>query len=130
MSKLGLHKQLNSFRRGQRALMKSLAVNSKEFFQRRNFNEQAFVDTPRRRWAKLKKPRPGLILVKTGKLRKSAKARVSGSTRAIVEFKAPYASFHNEGAGRLPQRQFSGESRILNRQNEKILLTYTKRKLR
>lgn len=130
MSKMGLDRQLSSFKRSKKILMRELSRNSKDFFQKTNFSSQSFVDVPSSRWKALKKPRPGLILVKTGALRRSAKWKVTGSNRASVMFTVPYASFHNDGAGRLPKRQFSGESKILNKQNEKILLNYTKKHFR
>lgn len=129
MSQLGIDKQLKSFIRGKKSLMRDLADNSKSFFQDTNFNARAFVDVPRKRWSKRKDNKPHPILEKTGKLRNSARARVQSSTRASVEFTAPYASFHNSGTRRLPKRQFSGESRRLNKGNEKIILTYTRSKL-
>ena len=130
MSILGLDKDLRRFKNGKRKLMKDLADNSKKFFQITNFNAQAFVDVPRKKWKKLKVPRPGLILVKTGAMRASGESRVQSSTRATVKFKAKYSSFHNQGTAKLPKRQFSGESKVLNKQNDKIILNYTKRKLR
>jgi len=130
MSQLGIGRDLKSFIRGKRSLMRDLAVNSKEFFQKTNFGSRAFVDVPRRRWKRRKDNLPHPILEKTGKLRRSARHRVQSRTRALVEFTARYASFHNTGTGRLPKRQFSGESRVLNRQNEKIIVNYIHKKLK
>ena len=129
MSQLGLNRQLNQFKRNKRALMDDLAKNSLDFFQDTNFKNQAFTDVPRKRWKKLKKPRPDgstrPILIRTGRLRRSGKKRTLSRSRSQVRFTAPYASYHNEGTRKLPRRQFSGESRLLNRQNKKILVNYT-----
>jgi len=134
MSQLGLNKQLAAFKRNKRALIRDISRNSKNFFQETNFKNQAFTDVPRKRWKNLKRPRRDgstkPILVDTGKLKNSAKFQVIGSNRGRVRFTAKYASFHNVGGGNLPKRQFSGESKILNKQNEKILLNYTSKYLK
>ena len=134
MSQLGLDKQLAAFRRNQRTVIKEMTNNSGDFFQETNFKNQAFTDTPRKRWKNLKRPRRNgttkPILVDTGRLQKSRRDNIIGKTRGKVRFLAPYASFHNDGARNLPKRQFSGESKILNKQNEKILLNYTSKYLR
>lgn len=134
MSQLGLDKQLTAFKRSKRTIIRDITRNTKNFFQETNFKNQAFTDTPRRKWKKLKRPRPNgttkPILVDTGRLKNSAKYQVIGNSRGRVRFTAPYASFHNNGGGKLPRRQFSGESKILNKQNNKILLNYTRKRLK
>ncbi len=133
MSQLGLNKQLSSFKRGKRKLMKELGDNSHKFFVK-NFDAQGFVNVPKKRWRPLKHPRRNgttkPILVDTGKLKNSGKVFVQSRNRASVMFTAKYASFHNKGGGKLPKRQFSGESRVLNKQNEKIILNYIHNRLR
>lgn len=133
MSQLGLDRQLNSFRRGKRSLIKGIAITSTNFFKD-NFKEQRFVNLKSgRRWKKLKRPRKDgsikPILVDTGNLKKSGKWHVVSESRAFVIFNAPYASFHNKGVkGRLPVRKFSGRSKKLNLRVEKLIDRYIARK--
>lgn len=47
-------------------------------------------------------------LTKTGKLKNSIH-----SEKNVVKADAYYASYHNEGTGKLPQRQFIGDSRAM-----------------
>jgi phage gpG-like protein len=134
MSQLGLNRKLSAFKRNKRTIIKKIVDNSGDFFQNTNFKNEAFTDTRRKRWKKLKRPRPDgstrPILQDTGKLRRSRRDKIIGNTRGRVMFTAKYASFHNNGTGKLAKRQFSGESKILNRQNEKLLLNYTSKYLR
>jgi phage gpG-like protein len=95
-----------------------------------NFRKQGFVDETVEYW----KPRKGgfyggiaalrkrermdsrrAILVKSGALRKSIRYYRSGLGQVTITSNLPYANAHNEGViGRLPKRQFVGESRKLN----------------
>lgn len=84
------------------------------------------------RWAALKKPRlGGRILVKTRRLKDSLTKRGSEnfvrgrqSARGFkIDFgtRVPYAEFHQEGSGRLPQRRiFDPKTSSLNRIGRKL----------
>ncbi len=132
MSKSDLRRSGTLFKRGKRSLMRSLARNTLTLFQS-NFTAQAFRDIPRKKWKRLKKPRKDgstrPILVDTGNLLASGKTVVNSPYRAKIMFKAKYASYHNKGTGRLPKRQFSGDSKIVDRSNEKIIVNYIKKVL-
>lgn len=56
------------------------------------------------------------ILVKTGHLRNSIRVRVATFNKIeIGAYGVPYAVFHNTGAGKMPKREFIGESATLSR---------------
>lgn len=57
-------------------------------------------------WEPRKKKYLYPALTKTGKLKKSIKAE-----KNVVKTDVYYASFHNDGTDRLPQRQFIGDSK-------------------
>lgn len=96
-----------------------------------NFRKQGFDDENIEKW----QPRKGsfysgiarlrkrerkesgrAILVKSGALRRSLKYYRSGLSSVIITSNLPYANAHNEGIrGRLPKRQFVGDSAKLNK---------------
>jgi len=56
------------------------------------------------------------ILVKTGHLRNSIRVRIANfNLIEIGAYGVPYAVFHNTGAGKMPKRQFIGESATLSK---------------
>ena len=89
-----------------------------------SFRKGGFTDITLDPWAKRKKKdrsdrnttRTRAILVKNGHLRRSIRVRVA--TFNLIEIGAyniPYAVFHNTGVGKMPKRQFIGESATLSR---------------
>ena len=81
-----------------------------------SFRKGGFTDSSLKRWRprkKIDKRRPGrAVLVDSGDLRKSIRvARVNTQQlNATIATDLPYAEVHNEGQGRMPQRQFIGHS--------------------
>lgn len=79
------------------------------------------TDKSRYGWAKRKRNDRGntrrrAILVKTGALRADIKIRQKTFNRIVVGTRnIEYAIYHNEGTDRLPQREFIGQSRELDR---------------
>lgn len=62
------------------------------------------------------------ILVKSGNMRDDIKARtVSFRKVTINTIHIPYAIFHNRGDKNLPQREFIGDSKVLERKIERIV---------
>lgn len=100
----------------QRSLIARLGNNTKNFFQITNFEAQGFIDTRVKRWKPVATKKPGeKILVRTGRLRRSATSTVKSPTRAEVSFQAPYASYVDRS------RQIVGKSATLDKQNRKII---------
>ncbi len=85
-----------------------------KFFQS-SFTNGGFTDTTLVRWKKRKIDRPYPILMRTKRLRNSIK--MMGRTKYSVSIgtELNYAKYHNNGTGRLPKRQFIGESTKLTR---------------
>lgn len=85
-------------------------------------------------WAKRKKQEKGgrrQLLVKTGHLKRSMKVAPNPTFRriAVGSYGISYARFHNKGvSGRLPRRQFVGDSQILNKKI-RILITNELKKI-
>ncbi len=88
-----------------------------------SFRNQGFTDEWLNKWTPRKARDRGrqsrgsrAILVRSGSLRNSIKARVVGYT-IIISSDLPYANIHNDGgqgARRMPKRQFVGYSAVLN----------------
>ena len=110
---------IRRFQNKSRRLMGRLGNNSKNFYQVDNWEAQGFIDGSVKKWKPVKDKPPGQkILVRTGRLRRSARSKVVRSNRAQVEFSAPYASYVNE------ERQFIGNSKTLDKENEKIIVKF------
>ncbi|MEK0370402.1 MAG: hypothetical protein QQN55_04505 [Nitrosopumilus sp.] len=59
------------------------------------------------------------LLVRSGKLRADIKKRKISFSKVIVGTRSiPYAGYINEGTSRMPQREFIGDSRILEKKIE------------
>lgn len=82
-------------------------------FHNANFRKQQWTEK-KQKWKKRKnnKDKGRAILVKTGALRRAATSpEVRGN---VVDFVMPlYGKIHNEGVGKMPRRQFAGQSTIL-----------------
>ena len=128
--------------------LKELMQNHKEFaeneapeivgrmaqeFYKESFENEGFTDNSLQKWPEVKRrinpARPDRasakrnILVNTGNLRRSVdyqtfKGRVIVSAEVFSKTGFNYAPVHNWGTNRIPQRQFLGDSHIL---NQKIL---------
>lgn len=62
------------------------------------------------------------ILVRSGNMRDDIKARtVSFRQIKINVIHIPYAIYHNDGTKDLPQREFIGDSRVLERKTERLI---------
>jgi hypothetical protein len=100
----------------------------------KSFTDQGFTDSNLIKWkprkSKSLRERGRGILIKTGDLRRSIRVinkTFNSVTLGTVNNK--YGVYHNEGTGRLPKRQFMGNSRALNNRlraifNKKINMIY------
>lgn len=62
------------------------------------------------------------LLIKSGALRKSIRLSRVTSNSITISSNVPYSKYHNEGIpGRLPQRQFIGSSKALNRRLQRMI---------
>lgn len=79
-----------------------------------NWNAEAFVDEPVKRWPPKRAKYGGKILVKTGRLRSSIGILKSTPNLVHVGTTVPYGIKHQRGIG-FPERQFTGHSAVLSR---------------
>ena len=105
-------------------------------FFKDNFKRQGFLDRNVKKWKKRKKKSTTkrAILVKSGKLRKSISVRKMNANRGravigILGSAGVYAGFHNFGAGKLPKRQFIGDSKKLNTKIKRLIRKRLNKKL-
>lgn len=73
-------------------ILSDIRIELTEEFDR-NFERKAFFDQP---WEKRKREGKGTILMGSGRLRRSLRSRLIGSS-VIFSSDAPYASIHNQG---------------------------------
>jgi phage gpG-like protein len=115
--------KIREFQLSKRTLPAIIGNMAKRHFVE-GFRKGGFTDITFDPWAERKKKdrvdgngtNTRAILVKNGHLRRSIRVRVA--TFSLIEIGAyniPYAVFHNTGAGKMPKRQFIGESATLNR---------------
>ena len=95
-------------------LVRSMTNDAATFFKADVFRDEGADVNPGGRWKPRKKKRTGRLMVKTGRLRRSIVANARGKV-GIITSNVPYAKYHQDGTGSLPQRKFMGESRKLNR---------------
>lgn len=63
------------------------------------------------------------LLVRTGSLRADIKKREVSFNRIVVGTRSiPYAGYVNDGTNKMPQREFIGESRVLEKKIEKKIV--------
>jgi phage gpG-like protein len=90
------------------------------------FEKQGFTDDGLKLWVKRKREYTWPILKKTGTLKGSLLSIRTGSLSWQISTDVSYAPYHNYGTDRLPQRQFIGESKVLNgiiaKEIDKIIL--------
>lgn len=127
-NKFGFDKVLANFERLKKDLPKVLANDGQRFFAE-SFKRSGFENNTFQKWPEVQRRTPGTrayrsatrssrtraILVKSGRLRREVSNSVKQVSfpRTVFRASAPYAVYHNEGTGRLPQRQFMGRSRKL-----------------
>lgn len=75
-----------------KSLLTDVKVELRDEFDR-NFERKAFFTKP---WEQRKSAARGSILMKSGKLRRSVRAKVKGSD-VVFQSSMPYAKIHNEG---------------------------------
>lgn len=56
-------------------------------------------------WKPLRRPRPGRILERSGRLRRAATRVLFAGQRIVIDL-PPYGTFHQDGTGRMPARPF------------------------
>ena len=98
-----------------------ISVEAKNHFTK-SFADQGFTDKGLVKWQPRKsrsRDDGRAILVKTGNLRRSIRVISRSINEVVIGSDLPYAQVHNEGGrtrrGRMPKRQFIGESAVLNR---------------
>lgn len=102
-----IEKQLNRFVNKKRYIMKRIGVIYKNFFLD-SFRMEGWEGNkwqPRKREVR-GRGRSKKILVDTGKLKGSIKYTNITDNSVTIKTDVDYASYHNEGTSRLPQRQF------------------------
>lgn len=105
---------------------------------KKSWKDQGFTDQTTEKWKEVKRRIPGTpqykhgtrssrrraILVETGALRRSVQTIQRHQWPVVVGTRGlRYARKHNEGLGKLPQRQFIGYSRKLEKRTRKLLTT-------
>ena len=124
------------------AILEDMAVRS-ELHYNDSFKNEGFTDESLQKWPKRKslgrademtRTSRRNILVKSGKMRNSTRVRkernqvvVSNNAKSADGF--PYPKVHNEGLGKMPKRQFIGNSRRLNSKIKKDIAKHIKQAL-
>ena len=115
---------------GRTAMERSMILignEAKNFFVE-SFRKQGFEDTIVEKWKPRKKEgkRSGrAILVDSGDLRRSIIRQPVNKAQLRVKISTDlnYAKFHNEGIGKMPKREFMGNSYKLNELCKKIIIS-------
>jgi phage gpG-like protein len=115
-----LQKQLKVF-------VKTMGVEALNHFKG-SFRNQGFTNTVLRKWTGRKRQERGrqrAILVKTGRLKRSVRVVRKTLNSVTLGSDVPYAIVHNEGQGKMPKREFIGDSKKL----EKLLIKELNKKV-
>jgi phage gpG-like protein len=116
---------------GRTAMERSIILignEAKNFFVN-SWRLQGFDDRSVQKWTPRKKQdkkRAGrAILVDSGDLRRSIIREPVNKSQLSVKISTdlPYAKVHNEGVGKMPKRQFMGDSYKLNELCKKIIIS-------
>jgi phage gpG-like protein len=116
---------------GRTAMERSIILignEAKNFFVN-SWRLQGFEDRSVQKWVARKKQdkkRAGrAILVDSGDLRRSVIREPVNKSQLSVKISTdlPYAKVHNEGIGKMPKRQFMGDSYKLNELCKKIIIS-------
>lgn len=123
-NKLGLDKKFQRFLSRKDSILRAIGNNSVNFFKVEVFDAQAWLNWPVQRWKPRKdqSDRPSRrILVDTGAGRQSIHIAQISQNSVTIRAEAEYMRYHNTGTPNMPKRQFMGDSKILNKQNQAIL---------
>lgn len=120
--KFGFFLALQMAKKKTRELPLKMANHSKRHFEK-SWDKEGFTDTTTTKWQSRKSGGNGRrLLVKTGRLKNSLRAERTGAFKARVRTSGvPYARYHNDGTSKLPQRQFMGTSKQLDKELEKMI---------
>ena len=126
-NKFKLGAKLDKLLKEKAELPSELGNMSKNFFVE-NFKRQGFLDSTVERWAPRKHADAGrAILVQSGDLRKSIRILRKSKDTVVIGSDLKYAGYHNSGTGKLPKREFVGDSVELRRKlKAKIILELNK----
>ena len=118
-------------------LPKVVANESKNFFLS-SFKNQGFTNTGPVPWQEVKRRLPGAPVNKkdpgaktrailqgkgSGQLRRAVTNSIQSATFDLITLrvKVPYADYLNDGTSKMPQRQFIGNSQVLEDQHRKTI---------
>lgn len=94
---------------------------------------QTETDPTGQPWAPLKRPRPGKILTKTGKLRRSFEYPFRTDSTGMLKWiqlqvlnKVPYGVFHQEGTVKMVARPFLGFTQKMMDRIERLIKNFEK----
>jgi len=104
-----LQSKLQSFQKDSLTVIQVMS----ERHYRDSFRDGGFTNDSLQRWKPLKN-RQANPLVKTGQLRGSVRSQIIGNSVHVLS-DLPYAGYQNYGTKYIPQRQFIGLSKKLNR---------------
>ncbi len=121
-----LGKKLQDFNSFKRRIPVLLGNEARNHFLEGFRKSGRMTDESRSGWKARKQTRSRdrgrKLLVKTGDLRADLQRRQTSFRRTSVSINnIPYATYHNEGAEHLPQREIIGDSKDLERKIEKII---------
>lgn len=124
MSKFKFRAKAAKFKANEGQILDKMANEAVIEFKVNAFDKQGLDGN---KWKPNQKQEGRQQLVKTGRMRQSIRILKKTAHTREVGSDVPYAEFHNEGTGRLPQRKFIGRSRALELRNKAILLRELKR---
>ena len=106
-----LKKSLPQLRKDCKIVLKVEAEN----FVLQNFQSTKFQSSNPQKWPRRQRePTPQrALLVKSGDMKRAATTAKINPKGIIFNIPLPYASYHNEGTDRIPQRKWIGESDML-----------------
>ena len=86
-----------------------------------SFEKKGFTDKTFEAWEADEDSKGGELMVKTGALKNSIKVDNVTKDSVTIVSDVDYASYQNDGTGRIPARPFMKESETLEKQIEKII---------
>jgi phage gpG-like protein len=127
--KFNLEGVIAKFEETKKVLPKIFANDAMNFVND-NFKKQGFDNMFVERWREVKRRMQGTkawkypkkkalgrrtraILVQTGELRRATYIKKATWNQTTIANPTPYADYHNSGTARIPQRQFMGHSKAL-----------------
>lgn len=122
MSKLRFDRLSKRLEQTRQQLLDQMAEDAAVYFRTVPFTTRGWEG---RKWKRRKDRLPHPLLEKTGRMRASIRKLRGGGMFSrdyrIVGSDVRYAKYHNAGSGRLPVRQFIGDSRALHRHFIKLI---------